>query len=185
MLKALTEDEFAKRVEGGRRTPVFREYLADRETPVAALSRLEEGEQAFLLESVAGGEQRGRYSYIGIEPGRTVSGPDSLDELRRLFASGKFFPAPELPAFQGGNPYRRAWERGVKMIGATAHYATGDLDEGPIIEQDVERITHEDDPEDLRELGRDIERRVLTRAVRYHLERRIIISGRRTVVFGK
>ena len=102
MLKALTEDEFAKRVEGGRRTPVFREYLADRETPVAALSRLEEGEQAFLLESVAGGEQRGRYSYIGIEPGRTVSGPDSLDELRSLFASGKFFPAPELPAFQGG-----------------------------------------------------------------------------------
>ena len=90
-----------------------------------------------------------------------------------------------LPAFQGSNPYRRAWERGVKMIGATAHYATGDLDEGPIIEQDVERITHEDDPEDLRELGRDIERRVLTRAVRYHLERRIIISGRRTVVFGK
>ena len=90
-----------------------------------------------------------------------------------------------LPAFQGGNPYERAWARGVKMIGATAHYATGDLDEGPIIEQDVERINHEDDPEDLRELGRDIERRVLTRAVRCHLERRIIISGRRTVVFGK
>ena len=90
-----------------------------------------------------------------------------------------------LPAFQGGNPYRRAWERGVKMIGATAHYATGELDEGPIIEQDVERITHEDSPDDLRDLGRDIERRVLTRAVRCHLERRIIISGRRTVVFGK
>ena len=90
-----------------------------------------------------------------------------------------------LPAFQGSDPYRRAWERGVKMIGATAHYATRDLDEGPIIEQDVERITHESTPEDLRDRGRDIERRVLSRAVQAHLERRVIVSGRRTVVFGK
>jgi formyltetrahydrofolate deformylase len=89
-----------------------------------------------------------------------------------------------LPAFMGGNPYQRAWERGVKMIGATAHYATADLDEGPIIEQDVERITHESLPEDLRRRGRDIERRVLTRAVRAHLEHRVIISGQRTIVFG-
>ena len=84
-----------------------------------------------------------------------------------------------LPAFQGGNPYERAWERGVKMIGATAHYATAELDEGPIIEQDVERITHESDPDDLKEIGKDIERRVLTRAVRAHLEHRVITSGRR------
>ena len=90
-----------------------------------------------------------------------------------------------LPAFMGGNPYQRAWERGVKMIGATAHYATADLDEGPIIEQDVERITHESLPEDLRDRGRDIERRVLTRAVRAHLEHRVIISGHRTIVFSK
>ena len=90
-----------------------------------------------------------------------------------------------LPAFQGGNPYLQAWERGVKMIGATAHYATVDLDEGPIIEQAVERITHENTPEDLRDLGRDIERRVLTRAVQFHLEHRVIVSGRRTVVFAK
>ena len=90
-----------------------------------------------------------------------------------------------LPAFMGGNPYRQAWERGVKMIGATAHYATADLDEGPIIEQDVERITHESLPEDLRDRGRDIERRVLTRAVRAHLEHRVIISGHRTIVFSK
>lgn len=90
-----------------------------------------------------------------------------------------------LPAFQGGNPYLQAWERGVKMIGATAHYATVDLDEGPIIEQAVERITHESTPEDLRDLGRDIERRVLTRAVQFHLEHRVIVSGRRTVVFAK
>ena len=90
-----------------------------------------------------------------------------------------------LPAFQGGNPYLQAWERGVKMIGATAHYATVDLDEGPIIEQSVERITHESTPDDLRDLGRDIERRVLTRAVQFHLEHRVIVSGRRTVVFAK
>ena len=90
-----------------------------------------------------------------------------------------------LPAFMGGDPYRQAWERGVKMIGATAHYATADLDEGPIIEQDVERITHESSPEDLRQRGRDIERRVLTRAVRAHLEHRVIISGHRTIVFSK
>ncbi len=90
-----------------------------------------------------------------------------------------------LPAFQGGNPYERAWERGVKMIGATAHYATGDLDEGPIIEQDVERITHESDPDDLKRIGKEIERRVLTRAVKAHLEHRVIVNGRRTIVFSK
>ena len=90
-----------------------------------------------------------------------------------------------LPAFQGGNPYERAWERGVKMIGATAHYATAELDEGPIIEQDVERITHEKDPDDLKQIGKDIERRVLTRAVRAHLEHRVICSGRRTIVFSR
>ncbi len=90
-----------------------------------------------------------------------------------------------LPAFQGGNPYQRAWERGVKMIGATAHYATAELDEGPIIEQDVERITHEADPAELKHIGSGIEKRVLTRAVRAHLEHRIITTGRRTVVFSR
>ncbi|MCQ2378200.1 MAG: formyltetrahydrofolate deformylase [Victivallaceae bacterium] len=90
-----------------------------------------------------------------------------------------------LPAFQGSDPYRQAWERGVKIIGATAHYATAELDEGPIIEQDVVRISHEDTPEALREIGRDIERRVLTRAVQAHLEHRIILSDRRTIVFGR
>ncbi|WP_176014929.1 formyltetrahydrofolate deformylase [Victivallis sp. Marseille-Q1083] len=89
-----------------------------------------------------------------------------------------------LPAFQGANPYQRAWERGVKMIGATAHYATAELDEGPIIEQDVERISHEDDPADMKRLGKEIERRVLTRAVKAHLEHRIITSGRRTIIFA-
>lgn len=89
-----------------------------------------------------------------------------------------------LPAFQGASPYHRAYERGVKMIGATAHYATADLDEGPIIDQDVERVTHEDSPEDLVRIGKDIERVVLARAVKAHLENRIIISGRRTIVFS-
>lgn len=88
-----------------------------------------------------------------------------------------------LPGFKGARPYHQAHERGVKLIGATAHYVTGELDEGPIIEQDVERISHRDSPEDLIRKGRDIERRVLARAVRYHLEDRVLLNGRKTVVF--
>ena len=88
-----------------------------------------------------------------------------------------------LPAFKGANPYRRAYERGVKMIGATARYATDDLDEGPIIEQDVARVSHASNPASLASIGADIERTVLTRAVRSHLEHRIIVTGNRTIVF--
>lgn len=88
-----------------------------------------------------------------------------------------------LPGFKGAKPYHQAHERGVKVIGATAHYVTGQLDEGPIIDQDVERISHRDSPEDLIRKGRDIERRVLARAVRYHLEDRVILNGAKTVVF--
>lgn len=88
-----------------------------------------------------------------------------------------------LPAFQGANPYKRAYERGVKLIGATAHYATVDLDEGPIIEQDVERITHDSTPETLKSIGADIERLVLAKAVKCHLEHRIIVSENRAIVF--
>ena len=88
-----------------------------------------------------------------------------------------------LPGFKGARPYHQAHERGVKLIGATAHYVTGSLDEGPIVEQDVERISHRDEPADLIRKGRDIERRVLARAVRYHLEDRVILNGRKTVVF--
>jgi formyltetrahydrofolate deformylase len=88
-----------------------------------------------------------------------------------------------LPGFKGARPYHQAHERGVKLIGATAHYVTRDLDEGPIIDQDVERISHRDTPEDLLRKGRDIERRVLARAIRYHLEDRVILNGRKTVVF--
>jgi formyltetrahydrofolate deformylase len=88
-----------------------------------------------------------------------------------------------LPGFKGARPYHQAHERGVKLIGATAHYVTGQLDEGPIIEQDVERISHRDSPDDLIRKGRDIERRVLARAVRYHLEDRVVLNGHKTVVF--
>jgi len=88
-----------------------------------------------------------------------------------------------LPGFKGARPYHQAHERGVKLIGATAHYVTRDLDEGPIIDQDVERISHRDTPDDLVRKGRDIERRVLARALRHHLEDRVILNGRKTVVF--
>jgi formyltetrahydrofolate deformylase len=88
-----------------------------------------------------------------------------------------------LPGFKGAKPYHQAFERGVKVIGATAHYVTGALDEGPIIEQDVERISHRDTPDDLVRKGRDIERRVLAKAILNHLEDRVILNGRKTVVF--
>jgi formyltetrahydrofolate deformylase len=88
-----------------------------------------------------------------------------------------------LPGFKGARPYHQAHERGVKLIGATAHYITSALDEGPIIDQDVERISHRDTPEDLVRKGRDIERRVLARAMRHHLDDRVILNGRKTVVF--
>ncbi len=87
-----------------------------------------------------------------------------------------------LPAFQGAKPYHQAHARGVKLIGATAHYATKDLDQGPIIEQDVARVSHQLGPEELVRVGRDVERVVLARAVRAHLERRVIVEGRRTMV---
>ncbi len=89
-----------------------------------------------------------------------------------------------LPSFKGAKPYHQAHERGVKLIGATAHYVTADLDEGPIIEQETERVTHALSADDLVAVGRDIESRVLARAVRLHLENRVLMNGRRTVVFN-
>jgi formyltetrahydrofolate deformylase len=89
-----------------------------------------------------------------------------------------------LPAFVGAKPYHQAKERGVKVIGATAHYVTSDLDQGPIIAQDVTRVSHRDNVDDLVRKGGELERRVLTRAVRLHLERRVLVSGNRTMVFG-
>src|SRR5699024_3807704 len=88
-----------------------------------------------------------------------------------------------LPAFIGAYPYERAYNRGVKLIGATSHYVTDDLDEGPIIEQDIERVDHRDNVQDLKNIGRKIERRVLAHAVKWHLEDRVIVYGNKTVVF--
>jgi formyltetrahydrofolate deformylase len=88
-----------------------------------------------------------------------------------------------LPSFKGARPYFQAHERGVKLIGATAHYVTADLDEGPIIEQDVERVDHAGSPEDYTAVGRDVECVVLARAVRWHVEQRVLLNGRKTVVF--
>jgi formyltetrahydrofolate deformylase len=88
-----------------------------------------------------------------------------------------------LPAFAGGRPYHQAHQRGVKLIGATAHYATAVLDDGPIIQQDVVRVTHRDGVEDLVRKGRDLEKMVLAQAVRWHLEHRVLVYGNKTVVF--
>ncbi len=90
-----------------------------------------------------------------------------------------------LPAFTGAQPYQQAWERGVKVIGATAHYVTAELDEGPIIDQDVAHVTHTHDAEHMRIIGRDLERLVLSRAVKAHAESRVFLLGRRTVVFAQ
>ncbi|MEF9604445.1 formyltetrahydrofolate deformylase, partial [Paracoccus sp. PXZ] len=88
-----------------------------------------------------------------------------------------------LPSFKGANPYKQAFERGVKLIGATSHYVTADLDEGPIIEQDIIRVTHAQSPEDYVSLGRDVESQVLARAIHAHIHRRVFLNGNRTVVF--
>src|SRR3546814_3574037 len=88
-----------------------------------------------------------------------------------------------LPSFKGANPYKQAYQRGVKLIGATAHYVTADLDEGPIIEQDTVRVTHAQSPEDYVSLGRDVESQVLARAIHAHIHRRVFLNGNRTVVF--
>jgi formyltetrahydrofolate deformylase len=88
-----------------------------------------------------------------------------------------------LPAFAGGRPYHQAHERGVKLIGATAHYATALLDDGPIIQQDVARVTHRHSVDDLVRKGRDLEKSVLAQAVRWHMDNRVLIYGKKTVVF--
>ncbi len=109
-----------------------------------------------------------------------VISPEFLQQFPKVINIHHSF----LPAFPGANPYQRAHHRGVKIIGATAHYATAELDEGPIIEQDVERVSHRDTVADLIRKGRDLERVVLARAVRYHLDQRVLVYGNKTVVFG-
>jgi formyltetrahydrofolate deformylase len=108
----------------------------------------------------------------------------SDDLASRLFGRAINIHHSFLPSFKGARPYHQAYERGVKLIGATAHYVTPDLDEGPIIEQETERVTHALSPTDLVAVGRDMESRVLARAVKMHLEARVLINGRKTVVFA-
>jgi formyltetrahydrofolate deformylase len=107
----------------------------------------------------------------------------SADFLERLGAPTINIHHSFLPAFVGADPYQRAHERGVKLVGATAHYVTPELDAGPIIDQDVTRVSHRDETADLVRIGRDIERLVLARAVKAHLEDRVLLDGARTVVF--
>jgi formyltetrahydrofolate deformylase len=114
-----------------------------------------------------------RYMQI-LSPGFVERRPGKIINIHHSF----------LPAFGGARPYQQAKARGVKVIGATAHYVTADLDQGPIIEQDVCRVSHKDEVEDLVAKGRELERRVLTRAVRLHLQRRVLIFENRTIVFG-
>jgi formyltetrahydrofolate deformylase len=89
-----------------------------------------------------------------------------------------------LPSFKGARPYHQAHSRGVKLIGATAHYVTADLDEGPIIEQEVSRVDHTHSPEQLTAIGRDLESVALARAVNWHAQRRVLLNGDKTVIFG-
>ena len=142
--------------------PVTRESKAQQETRIKALIQETEAELVVLA----------RYMQI-------------LSDELATFLAGRCINIHHsfLPGFKGAKPYHQAHARGVKMIGATAHYVTADLDEGPIIHQDVEPISHTDTPDDLVRKGRDIERRVLAEAVRLHLQDRVFIDGPRTVVF--
>ena len=140
-----------------------------------ARDRWAEAEAAMcgLLETRADLVVLARYMQI-VSPGLVRRYPERIINIHHSF----------LPAFVGADPYRQAWDRGVKIVGATAHYVTAELDAGPIIEQDVGRVSHRHDVEDLKAIGRDLERRVLARAVKWHCEDRVIVHGNKTVVFA-
>jgi formyltetrahydrofolate deformylase len=143
--------------------PVTKQTKADQEARVRAL--LEEHAVEFIVLA--------RYMQI-LTPKFVSAYPNRIINIHHSF----------LPAFAGANPYHRAYERGVKMIGATAHYVTEELDAGPIIDQDIAHITHWDTAEDMVRIGAEVERRVLSRAVQWHIEDRILVDGVRTVVFS-
>lgn len=143
-------------------------------TPVTADTKPQvEQEQVALLSDNVDTIVLARYMQI-LSPQFVEQHPNRIINIHHSF----------LPAFIGKNPYARAYNRGVKLIGATAHYVTADLDEGPIIEQDVQRVDHRNEVEDLKRIGRHVERVVLARAVKWHLEDRILIYGNKTVVFA-
>jgi formyltetrahydrofolate deformylase len=140
----------------------------DRDGRPAAEARMLE-----VLEGKADVVVLARYMQV-LSPGFVARFPGRIINIHHSF----------LPAFAGADPYRQAYERGVKIVGATAHYVTAELDAGPIIDQDVARVSHRDSVEDLRALGRDLERRVLFRAVRWHCEDRVLVHGNKTIVFA-
>ena len=147
----------------------FHHVPVDRERPVDAFE-----EVASVFEK-AGGDVMVLARYMQVIP------PELCERYKgRIINIHHSF----LPSFAGARPYKQAFERGVKLIGATCHYVTSDLDEGPIIEQDVNRIDHADTVEELIRLGRDIERSVLARGLRWHVEDRVLLNGTKTVVFG-
>jgi formyltetrahydrofolate deformylase len=143
--------------------------------PVRAEGRAaaEAAQQALLDETGADLVVLARYMQI-LSPEFVARWPARMINIHHSF----------LPAFVGARPYHQAKARGVKIIGATAHYVTSELDQGPIIDQDVCRVSHRDEVHDLAQKGRELERQVLTRAVRAHLDRRVLVSGNRTIVFG-
>jgi formyltetrahydrofolate deformylase len=142
--------------------------------PNAAATRAEA--EARMLELLVGRVDLvvlARYMQI-LSGGFVARFPDRILNIHHSF----------LPAFAGADPYRQAYDRGVKIVGATAHYVTAELDAGPIIDQDVARVSHRDGVDALRALGRDLERRVLSRAVRWHCEDRVLVHGNKTIVFA-
>jgi len=155
--------------------PVARDFgLPFRHFPIEpATKREQENAELELLD-------RERIDLVVLARYMQILGPDVVSRYaERIINIHHSF----LPAFVGGRPYHQAYERGVKLIGATAHYATPNLDEGPIIEQDVVRASHKDSVEDLARKGRDLEKVVLARAVRLHLDDRVLVYGNKTVVF--
>jgi formyltetrahydrofolate deformylase len=146
----------------------FEVHPITRETKLAQEQREQERLQELDIDLVV----LARYMQV-LSPGFVTAWPARIINIHHSF----------LPAFQGGKPHHQAYERGVKLIGATAHYATSDLDEGPIIDQDVARCSHRDSVSDLVRKGRDLEKLVLARAVRWHLDDRVLVYGNKTVVF--
>jgi len=147
---------------------LFEHVPNTRETRAAAEARMLE-----LLDGRADLLVLARYMQI-LSPELTARFANRIINIHHSF----------LPAFAGADPYRQAHDRGVKIVGATAHYVTAELDAGPIIEQDVGRVSHRDSVDDLKALGRDLERRVLARAVKWHCEERTLVHGNKTIVFS-
>ena len=143
--------------------------------PVTAATKAEQEEQIIKLTADSGADLVVLARYMQILSNNLAT---------RLYGKAINIHHSFLPSFKGAKPYHQAHERGVKLIGATAHYVTPDLDEGPIIEQETARVNHAMSPDDLIAAGRDVESRVLARAVKLHVESRIMLNGRKTVVFG-